>query len=367
MSPQHPHNGLVPSQSQLSEEAAEWYLRMLSPEAEADDLYGNTVARNAAFREWYSRSPEHLRAFLDMCEVDHLLLKIDAQHHADIDAMVATRKADVIPLYISPLAQHRGKMRRKAWIAAAAASLAAVGLLVPTLHLDSHDFATGVGEQRTAKLDDGSIVYLNTNSEIAVHYTKGERDIRLLRGEALFVVEHDPKRPFIVTAENARVRAVGTQFNVRDRTSSVDVSVVEGVVQVTTSDAEATPAGQGVTSVPPAGKNSVTITPTRVSAGEVAHITSGHVVAAANPAVADTVSWRQRRLVFKNATLGEVATEFNRYNRIQIKVEGDVAQTPMFKAAVFDADRPQALILYAAKDEALSVEADGENWVIRAR
>lgn len=366
MSPQHPYNGLVPAQSQLSEEAAEWFLRMLSPEADADDLYANTVARNAAFREWYSRSPEHLRAFLDMCEVDHLLLKIDAQHRAEIDAMVATRKADVIPLYVSRLVRPRGKMR-KAWIAAAAASLAAVGLLVPTLHSDSHDFATGVGEQRTAKLDDGSIVYLNTNSQIEVHYTKGERDIRLLKGEALFVVEHDPKRPFIVTAENARVRAVGTQFNVRDRTSSVDVSVVEGVVQVTTSDAEAIPAGEGVTSVPPAGRNNVAATPTRVSAGEVAHITSGHVVAAANPAVADTVSWRQRRLVFKNATLGEVATEFNRYNRIQIKVEGDVAQTPMFKAAVFDADRPQALILYAAKDEGLSVEADGDNWVIRAR
>jgi len=366
MSPQHPYNGLVPAQSQLSEEAAEWFLCMLSPEADADDRYGNTVARNAAFREWYSRSPEHLRAFLDMCEVDHLLLKIDAEHHAEIDAIVAARKADVIPLYISRLARRRGKMR-KAWIATAAASLVAVGLLAPTLHLDSHDFATGVGEQRTAKLDDGSIVYLNTNSQIEVHYTKGERDIRLLKGEALFVVEHDPTRPFIVTAENARVRAVGTQFNVRDRTSSVDVSVVEGVVQVTTSDAEAAAAGNGATSAPPAGKSNVAATPTRVSAGEVAHITSGHVVAAANPAVADTVSWRQRRLVFKNATLGEVATEFNRYNRIQIKVEGNVAQTPMFKAAVFDADRPQALILYASKDEALSVEADGENWVIRAR
>jgi len=79
------------------------------------------------------------------------------------------------------------------------------------------------------------------------------------------------------------------------------------------------------------------------------------------------VSWRQRRLVFKNATLGEVASEFNRYNRVQIKVEGNVANTPMFKAAVFDADRPQALILYASNDESLSVEADGENWVIRGR
>src|SRR6185312_3423130 len=311
--------------------------------------------------------PEHLRAFLDICEVDYLTLKLDAQHRDAFDAMLATRKADVIPLYVPQLTGPRRKAR-SAWMAAAAAALVAVALLVPALRSDSRKFATGVGEQRTAKLDDGSIVYLNTDSQIEVNYTKDERDIRLIKGEALFVVEHDQKRPFIVTAENARVRAVGTQFNVRDRTSSVDVSVVEGVVQVTTSDTDANPAGDGVSAIQsPVWKREAAATPTRVSAGEVAHITSGRVVAAVSPAVADTVSWRQRRLVFKNATLGEVATEFNRYNRVQIRVEGDVGQMPMFKAAVFDADRPQALILYASKDEALSVEADGENWVIRGR
>src|SRR6185437_13890973 len=109
-----------------------------------------------------------------------------------------------------------------------------------------------------------------------VTYTQAERDIRLVRGEALFIVEHDPKRPFMVTAENARVRAVGTQFNVRDRTSSVDVSVVEGVVQVTASHQDRRASeGTGNIVPSPAGPPEVATTPTRVSAGEVAHITSG--------------------------------------------------------------------------------------------
>lgn len=34
---------------------------------------------------------------------------------------------------------------------------------------------------------------------------------------------------------------------------------------------------------------------------------------------------------------------------------------------IFDADRPNALIMYAMKDEALVVEPDGADWVIRAR
>ena len=365
MSPLHPN---IPPEQQLSEEAAEWFLRMLSAEPDPEDRYASTVARNAAFREWYSRSPEHLRAFFDICEVDYLSLNLNAEQHAELDAMAATRKADVIPLYVAPPLPRRNRLRAFWGATAAAAALGTIAILVPTLHSRSHDFATGVGEQRTAKLDDGSIVYLNTDTQIEVSYSKGERDIRLLKGEALFVVEHDPRRPFIVTAKNARVRAVGTQFNVRDRASSVDVSVVEGVVQVTTNDTVDNAPREAGTVVPATPRSGdIAATPTRVSAGEVAHVTSGRVVAAASPAVADTVSWRQRRLVFKNATLGEVASEFNRYNRVQIRVEGDVANTPMFKAAVFDADRPQALILYASKDESLSVEADGENWVIRGR
>jgi len=36
-------------------------------------------------------------------------------------------------------------------------------------------------------------------------------------------------------------------------------------------------------------------------------------------------------------------------------------------SGIFDADRPQALMLYAVKNEALAVEPDGKDWVIRVR
>src|SRR6185312_4127329 len=50
-------------------------------------------------------------------------------------------------------------------------------------------YATGIGEQRTAKLADGSFIYLNTDSKVEVDFSDKARDVRLLRGEALFVVE----------------------------------------------------------------------------------------------------------------------------------------------------------------------------------
>jgi transmembrane sensor len=82
--------------------------------------------------------------------------------------------------------------------------------------------------------------------------------------------------------------------------------------------------------------------------------------------VTDALSWRQRRLVFRDAPLADVAAEFNRYNRIQIRIEGSAARGKQL-TGIFDADRPQSIILFASKDESLSVQPDGDNWVIRSR
>ena len=71
---------------------------------------------------------------------------------------------------------------------------------------------TAVGEQREMQLPDGSMIALNTDSQLEVTYGENYRDVRLLKGEALFEVTRDPARPFIVDAGIRRVEAVGTAF-----------------------------------------------------------------------------------------------------------------------------------------------------------
>ncbi len=66
-------------------------------------------------------------------------------------------------------------------------------------------------------LNDGSVVNLNTNSLMRVQLTPELRHVVLERGEALFKVTHDKKRPFDVDAGSTTVRAVGTEFSVRVR------------------------------------------------------------------------------------------------------------------------------------------------------
>jgi len=60
----------------------------------------------------------------------------------------------------------------------------------------------------------------------------------------------------------------------------------------------------------------------------------------------------------------DIAAEFNRYNRNKIRIEDD-APKDILLSGIFDADRPQALMLYAAKNSRLVVEPEGSDWVIR--
>jgi transmembrane sensor len=246
------------------------------------------------------------------------------------------------------------KWRAVRIVAAISVAVAAIALTVSGTN-STKEYTTAIGEQRTAKLDDGSLVQLNTDTKISVTLSKSRRDIRLIRGEALFLVEHEPSRPFFVSAEKASVRVVGTSFNIRDRIDAVDVTVVEGAVQVTANEAIAE------------NQHSTAAEVTRVSAGENARVASGKVVTSPVIDVAETLSWRERRLVFHEATLEDMAREFNRYNKAQIKIVGSAASRIPFKTATFSADRPQSLILYLSKDASVNIESANNTWVIRDR
>jgi transmembrane sensor len=84
-------------------------------------------------------------------------------------------------------------------------------------------------------LPDGSNVYLNRNSEFSYRKNFGRhgRDVRLT-GEAFFEIAPDKTKPFIIDAGNAKVKVVGTSFNVitNNHESAVEVFVKTGKVLV---------------------------------------------------------------------------------------------------------------------------------------
>ena len=66
----------------------------------------------------------------------------------------------------------------------------AVAALEQIAHPGASVYRTAVGERSTVTLPDGSVATLNTDTVLRVSYTKAERGVRLVRGQALFEVAH---------------------------------------------------------------------------------------------------------------------------------------------------------------------------------
>ncbi len=98
-------------------------------------------------------------------------------------------------------------------------------------------FAAPAGKTRTFMLADGSKVELNANTSLIVENGRSERRVLLADGEAFFEVSKDKSRPFVVETPAGSVRVTGTRFDVRtEAASELEVTVVEGTVQVRPSE-----------------------------------------------------------------------------------------------------------------------------------
>src|SRR3546814_10885657 len=93
-------------------------------------------------------------------------------------------------------------------------------------------YATDLGEQRTERLPDGTRIILNTQTAVAVRYSRQRREIALQHGEAMFEVAHDAARPFVVATGDGSVTALGTRFQVRNEGAGAIVTLLEGSVEV---------------------------------------------------------------------------------------------------------------------------------------
>jgi len=220
-------------------------------------------------------------------------------------------------------------------------------------------FETAVGKQSSFTLQDGSVVLLNTNSRARVTWSPGERHIDLDRGEARFDVAKDPTRPFTVTTTTATVRAVGTVFNVRAEPLTTQVAVLEGQVEVTVAAA-----GEAANEAGTA--HSPTIERVRLAAGERAAVTQRGIQTNEGPPIESVAAWTQRRLVFRDQSLGEVIREFNRY-RTHPLVLDDPGLAALRISGVFDASDPDSLLTYLGLYETVQVDrsSDGSQRLFR--
>lgn len=160
-------------------------------------------------------------------------------------------------------------------------------------------YETEVGGRTTAHLDDGSTVELNTDTKLRVRFSRGERRLELVRGQAFFDVAHDPARPFLVSAGSMEVRAIGTRFDVRHDGAAAAVALADGRISVRDEDAASSSwtlsPGQGLT-LRPGGRAS---SPIAVDVGSL-------------------TSWRRNIVTFHGVALADATAEMNRYEQTKI-------------------------------------------------
>lgn len=97
--------------------------------------------------------------------------------------------------------------------------------------------STEVTRQDT--LPDGSTTFLNKQSQVSYTYNAKDKSRKVvLTGEAYFSVKHDEEKPFVIEADQIRVRDIGTEFNLKaypDK-DTIEIIVTEGEVQFYTKD-----------------------------------------------------------------------------------------------------------------------------------
>lgn len=291
--------------------AASWLAQLDGGDLSAADM--------AAFCEWVNRSPEHRATLLRMAEV---WSGLDSVIEARLDRALAAAESDARPPMGFLQALARLYPLRASLAAAASLFVAAFGVLV--VAADPFGFsggpqktvyAAGVGEQKDMRLEDGSLVRLNTGSSLEVDYSPEERSVRLLEGEAWFDVAHNAKRPFVVYAGEGAVRAVGTSFAVRKRSNVVDVTVTSGRVVLSNLKRE----------------EDVAPSPYPLATLEAGHQASfddrvESVTSLDKEEIDRKLAWRSGYLRFDGQPLSEVVDEISRYTTVEIVIEDPALQ-----------------------------------------
>lgn len=272
------------SPSELQNTAAQWVARRNNGESSAED--------QRAFLLWINASDSHRRAYEQAESLWERMRNIDE---------IADRQLAEARAYREKCRKRPGRQK---FVALAAALLLATGLLWYSdllSHLNEQTYRTALGERKKINLPDGSQLELNTHSEATVHYSRRSREIRLIRGQAVFTVAHDDSRPFDVLAGGGRIRDIGTQFDVRLMEDRVSVAVLDGEIEIS-GNADAVPTR-------------------RLQRGLRLSYTRAGELTAPQPIDLNTVSaWREGQLVFRGQALKEVLEELGRYHPAGITV-----------------------------------------------
>jgi transmembrane sensor len=324
----------------IAEQAGEWFVANEEGPMDARD--------SAALAAWFMTSPVHIEEFLGVSVVARDLKEARSDPEYSLEAILARAGAEA-----GPPVQRLWPTPSGRWFPAAAAMtvVLSLGLLftwnlrpterpagltgIATLH-----FETGHGEQLTQRLADNSVLHLNTDSAVNVRYSKSERLVTLMSGQAEIEVTHEANRVFRVHTRSADIIDIGTQFDVRLEQGSTIVTVIQGRVAVG----------------PQSSSPNYAVRSIELTANQQLRVAEGEWPAI--PIAVDAeraTSWLHRQIAFDHEPLERVAAEYNRYTSKPIEIATPALRTLRI-SGVFATDDTDTFIAFLRTLKGVRVE-----------
>lgn len=302
----------------IEREALDWLVQVNDPDFDQWD----------AWEAWLAADARHAEIYWALAETD-----------GDAVEALKTTPTRVLPTMRAP----RGfVLPRRAAIAAAVGVLAlGVAWIGWSARPQPWLVETAPGEQQTITLADGSQVVLDGATRLAMDRRK-PREVTLEAGRALFEVEHDETRPFLVQVGDATLTDLGTIFDVTRLQDGARVSVSEGSVQVD--------AGAARTVLNPG--DSVVAGPRGLERGSIAP--------------EDVDGWREGRLSWNGERLTVVAEDLSRALNRPVTVAPALADR-RFSGSLTPPASPAQQRRRLELLLGVSVVEDGEGWRLEPR
>jgi transmembrane sensor len=274
---------------------------------------GLTRAETDEMRRWMAEDPRNHSQLMSLAELWDRM-----------DAMARLSEP-------FPRSTEERPRKRKGWVAAAGVAIVALlaglgstyllpdavnGVSERTVATERSAYETAIGGISKVNLSDGSLLVLNTNSQVSVEYSSASRLIYLERGEMHIDVAHDADRPLSVVVGERVVQAVGTAFTIKiDQNQRVELLVVDGKVRV------------GVAPRNLVAANEVGTAESMFASEEGDLYTKGQrIVLDDDSESLDTLepqeievqlSWREGNLIFDGESLHEAISEISRYTTVE--------------------------------------------------
>ena len=175
---------------------------------------------------------------------------------------------------------------------------------------------------KTLSLPDGSTLNVNANTRLRIDFNAQQRDIYLDQGQLYIEVAANKEQPLVVHAGDARIKVVGTGFDVRRSARQLVVSVAHGKVAFA-----------------PAPNTATLLGAQQRATYDFAQGTLQEHTLAAN----EIANWRSGHLAFRNRELASLVDELDLYRPGVIQL----AQGPLGRYKVsgnLDVNDPLALV-----------------------